>query len=68
VPAPTVELDHGGRAAGRRHGGSRGGALQAAVRGLLNRGEIVEDGARASGHSVVDPLLAAWVRAGRGDA
>jgi len=54
-----------GRAASRRHGGSRGGALQAAVRGLVDRGEVVEDPGRTTGHRVVDPLLAAWVRGGR---
>ena len=54
-----------GRAAGRRTGGSRGGALQAAVRGLVDRGEVVEDASRATGHRLVDPLLAAWVRGGR---
>jgi hypothetical protein len=54
-----------GRAAGLRHGGSRGGALQAAVRGLVDRGEVVEAAARSTGHRLVDPLLAAWVRSGR---
>jgi uncharacterized protein len=64
----AIALDEGplyGRAAGRRQGGSRGGALQAAVRGLVDRGEVVEDPARRTGHRVVDPLLAAWVRGGR---
>jgi uncharacterized protein len=55
-----------GRAAERRHGGSRGGALQTAVRVLVDRGELSEDDRSVTGHRVVDPLLAAWVREGRG--
>lgn len=54
-----------GRAAERRHGGSRGGALQSAVRALIDRGEVTEDGRSPTGHRVIDPLLAAWVRDGR---
>ncbi len=49
----------------RHFGGSRGGAVGAAVRQLLDRGEVVEDTTTATGYRVVDPLLAAWVRAGR---
>lgn len=52
-------------AAGRAHGGSRGGALRAAVQALLDRGEIEVDRAAPTGHRVVDPLLAAWIREGR---
>lgn len=46
-------------------GGSKGGTVRAALAALRERGEIVEDLARRSGYRVVDPLLAAWVRAGR---
>lgn len=54
-----------GRAAQARVGGTRGGAMTSALRGLIDAGEVVEDDARATGHRVVDPLLAYWVRAGR---
>lgn len=40
-------------------------ALTAALRGLIDTGEVVPDPTRATGHRVVDPLLAHWVRAGR---
>ena len=53
------------RAAQRETGGSRGGAPRAAVKALLDRGEVVEDARATTGHRVVDPLLRAWVRAGR---
>jgi hypothetical protein len=53
-----------GAAAARALGGSRGGAVRAAVQGLEDRGEIV-DAPTVSGHRVVDPLLAAWIRGGR---
>lgn len=52
-------------ASGRRHGGSRGGAVTGAVRALEDRGEIVRDPAAATGYRVTDPLLGRWVRAGR---
>jgi hypothetical protein len=56
-----------GRAAERRRGGSRGGAVRAAVQALADRGEIVEDPAALTGWRVTDPLLGAWVRGGRED-
>jgi hypothetical protein len=40
-------------------GGSRGGAVRAALRGLVERGEIVQEVDRT--YRLVDPLLAAWV-------
>lgn len=43
-------------------GGSRGGAVRAALDALLKRAELVADPAAATGYRVVDPLLAAWVR------
>lgn len=39
--------------------------MTAALRGLIDTGEVVPDPTRATGHRVVDPLLAHWVRAGR---
>jgi uncharacterized protein len=51
--------------ASQGHGSSRGAAIGKAVRVLLDRGEIVEDGAAVTGHRVVDPLLVAWLREGR---
>lgn len=52
-------------AAGRRHGGSRGGAVRSAVEALVDLGEVVADPATATGYRVVDPLLREWIRAGR---
>jgi len=52
-------------ASDRAHGGSRGGAVRSAVRALVDRGEVVEERDATTGHRVVDPLLAAWVREGR---
>lgn len=49
----------------RRYGGSRGGAVQQAVRVLLDRGEVIEDRGSATGYRVVDPLLGEWVVRGR---
>lgn len=52
-------------AAGRRYGGSRGGAVQKAVETLLDRGEVAADPSTPSGLRVLDPLLAAWIAEGR---
>jgi hypothetical protein len=52
-------------AAGRVHGGSRGGGLRVAVQVLLDRGEIEVDPAAPTGHRIVDPLMGAWIRDGR---
>ena len=46
-------------------GGSKGAAVRNSLLALTQRGEIVKDASRRSGYRVVDPLLAAWVRAGR---
>ena len=46
-------------------GGSKGSAVASSLASLVERGEIVKDATRRSGYRVVDPLLAAWVRAGR---
>ncbi len=65
VLAAIAENREGVYAAGRRQGGSRGGAVRTAVDALRDRGEIVEDPATASGWRLVDPLLATWVNEGR---
>ena len=52
-------------AAGRAHGGSRGGGVRVAVQALLDRGEIERDPAAPTGHRVIDPLLGAWILNGR---
>ncbi len=52
-------------ASGRRHGGSRGGAIRTAVRALQDRGEITPDRNTRTGHRLTDPLLTAWVNDGR---
>jgi len=49
----------------RRYGGSRGGAVQEAVRVLLDRGKVIADQGSATGYRVVDPLLQAWAVQGR---
>ncbi len=54
-----------GRAAQMRVGGARGGSVTTALRGLIDAGEVVADPTHPTGHRVVDPLLAHWVRAGR---
>jgi uncharacterized protein len=50
-----------------RVGGTRGGSVTTALRSLIDAGEVTLDPTRATGHRVVDPLLAYWVRAGRPD-
>lgn len=67
VLAAVADNDAGIYAASRRHGGSRGGAAKSATEALLDNGEIYADGATATGYRLVDPLLAAWVRGGRGE-
>jgi uncharacterized protein len=65
VLAAVAEESESIYSASRRHGGSRGGTPRAAVEGLIERGEIVEDTITETGYRLVDPLLAAWVREGR---
>ncbi len=65
VLAGVAEGREGIYAAGRRHGGSRGGAVVRAIEALVDRGEVAEDSSTATGLRVVDPLLASWVREGR---
>lgn len=54
-----------GHAVQARVGGTRGGSMTTALRSLIDAGEVVPDTTRATGHRVVDPLLAYWVRTGR---
>jgi hypothetical protein len=54
-----------GHAVQARVGGSRGGSMTTALRSLVDAGEVVPDATRATGHRVIDPLLAYWVRTGR---
>ena len=61
----VAENREGIYAAGRRHGGSRGGSAKAAVEALLDSGEIARDEGTRTGHRVVDPLLGEWVAGGR---
>jgi hypothetical protein len=65
VLTSVAENREGIYAAGRRHGGSRGGAAKAAVDALLDSGEIHPDADARTGYRVVDPLLGGWVAAGR---
>ncbi len=44
-----------------------GGGTRAGLEALRGRGDLTEDAASRSGWRVVDPLLEAWVRAGRTD-
>jgi hypothetical protein len=52
-------------AADRRQGGSRGGAVSAAVRALEARRETTDDPTTPTGKRLTDPLLEAWVAGGR---
>jgi hypothetical protein len=61
----VAENREGIYAAGRRHGGSRGGSAKAAVEVLMDSGEIYRDADTKTGFRVVDPLLGEWVAAGR---
>jgi hypothetical protein len=65
VLTAVAENREGLYAAGRRQGGSRGGAVLGAAEALRDRGDIVEGPGTASGWRLVDPLLAAWVNEGR---
>jgi hypothetical protein len=49
----------------RQVGGSRGGGMEHAIRALLDVGELIADRDATGGYTVVDPLLAYWIRAGR---
>jgi len=64
VLAAVAENREGLYAGGRRHGGSRGGAVKSAIRGLADAGEVIEDEFAATGYRVTDPLLRQWIVAG----
>jgi len=51
--------------AGKRQGGSRGGAVKTATGALLDLGEISRDPSTVSRYRVVDPLLREWIVNGR---
>lgn len=55
-------------AAGRRYGGSRGGAVKSAVEALVDIGEVARAPETRVGYRVVDPLLREWLVSDRGDA
>lgn len=58
----------GGRPYARPTNGSRaGGGTRSGLAALRDRGDLTEDSTAPSGWRVVDPLLEAWVRAGRPD-
>jgi len=65
VLTAIAENREGIYAAGRRQGGSRGGAVRNAVEALRDRGDIVEDESAVAGWRLVDPLLTVWVNEGR---
>lgn len=48
-----------------RAAGGRGGSVGSALAVLADRGEVVPEPAARTGHRLVDPLLARWVREGR---
>jgi hypothetical protein len=64
VLSSVAENREGLYASGRRHGGSRGGAVKSAIATLADLGEIREDRAMPTGHRLVDPLLRQWIVAG----
>ncbi len=68
VLAAVAENREGLYAGGRRHGGSRGGAVKSAIRALADLGEVMEDARTATGYRVVDPLLRYWIAAGTPEA
>ena len=59
-----VAVDNAGLYASGQ-GGSRGGSIGSALLALVDRGEVVPDPDRRTGHRVVDPLLALWLRRSR---
>jgi hypothetical protein len=67
VLTAVAENTEGVYAASRAHGGSRGGSAKTALEVLLDNGEIYADPATATGYRLVDPLLSAWIRTGRGE-
>ena len=64
VLAAVAENREGLYAGGRRHGGSRGGAVKSAITALADQGEVRADGSAPTGYRLVDPLLRQWIAAG----
>jgi hypothetical protein len=64
VLSAVAENREGLYAGGRRHGGSRGGAVKSAIRALADLGEVTEDPRTSTRYRVVDPLLRQWIAAG----
>jgi uncharacterized protein len=64
VLSAVAENREGLYAGGRRHGGSRGGAVKSAIRALADLGEVAEDSRTPTRYRVVDPLLRQWIAAG----
>jgi hypothetical protein len=64
VLSAVAENREGLYAGGRRHGGSRGGAVKSAIRALADLGEVTEDAHARTRYRVVDPLLRQWIAAG----
>ncbi|MFL5892087.1 MAG: AAA family ATPase [Solirubrobacterales bacterium] len=64
VLAAVAENREGLYAGGRRHGGSRGGAVKSAITALVDQGEVRADRSASTGYRLVDPLLRQWIAAG----
>src|SRR5215208_2964485 len=64
VLAAVAENTEGLYAGGRRHGGSRGGAVKSATTVLADLGEVRQDRSEPTGYRLVDPLLRQWIVAG----
>jgi uncharacterized protein len=64
VLAAVAENREGLYAGGRRHGGSRGGAVKSAISTLADLGEVRKDRGTPTGYRLVDPILREWIVAG----
>lgn len=63
--ALTVVASGRSRLYARESGLGRSGGVRAALTALEDRADIAADASSVTGYRVVDPLLAAWLRAGR---
>lgn len=61
----AVAANTSGLYAGKRPGGSRGGAVKTATQALADLGEIARDPSTRTRWRVVDPLLATWITSTR---
>jgi uncharacterized protein len=64
VLAAVAENREGLYAGGRRHGGSRGGAVKSAITALADQGEVRPASGMPTGYRLVDPMLRQWIAAG----